>query len=82
MILILFVPLVWGNVPALCAILPVLGGALGAVIGVIMAYACLIVGRLTGNILYKVLVFIVAFLINVAVLYGVGLLVVGIATSI
>ncbi len=82
MILILFVPLVWGNVPALCAILPVPGGALGAVIGVIMAYACLIVGRLTGNILYKVLVFIVAFLINVAVLYGVGLLVVGIATSI
>lgn len=81
MVLVICVPVVWGNVPALCEIFPVTGGILGAVIGVLMAYAGLIAMRATENVVVKILAFIGLFVANVVILFGVAMLLLTLAAS-
>lgn len=82
LIVIIAVPLIWGNVPALVAIFPVVGGAIGALISVLLAFAGLIGMRSTNNIGAKIGIFIGVFIANVVILYGIAMLILMIAASV
>lgn len=49
--------LVWGNSPALCAILPIVGGAIGGAISGAMMCLCLLFMKKTDSLAKKLLVF-------------------------
>lgn len=73
--------MIWGSVPALCAIIPVVGGAIGgAISAVAMVYcACNIKGKTLGQ---KVLMSLLATVIAFAVCAAIGyILVLGMIAS-
>ena len=55
--------LVWGNVPALCEIIPVVGGAIGGGISGLMACITLFLMRNTKKVSHKLLIWL-GFLIG------------------
>lgn len=55
-ILIFVVVLIWGNSPALCSIIPIVGGAIGGGISGVMGFGSLILMKSTSNVLYKILI--------------------------
>lgn len=48
--------LIWGNVPALCEIVPVIGGAIGGAISGVTSFFSVIFMKKTENILFKLLI--------------------------
>ncbi len=66
-ILNLAVPLVWGNIPALVAIFPVVGGALGGAIGGMIAILGLVFSKGQKKFWQKLLILLGFFVFNVAI---------------
>ena len=66
-----FVVLVWGNSVELCAIFPVVGGAIGGAISGAMSVMALIVSKAKKNIFFK---FMVALISLVLTIYLCGLI--------
>ncbi len=68
--------LIWGNVPALGQIVPVVGGAIGGAISGLTGCLCLFLMRNTKNVVHKLLIwlglfvgtFLICFLIGFAIL--------------
>lgn len=68
--------LVWGNTPALCAIIPVIGGAIGGAISGVAAFVNLFLMKKTKNVSVKLLIwlgmlvatFLVCFVIALGIL--------------
>lgn len=81
MVLVICVPVVWGNIPVLFAIFPVASGFLGALISVLMAYAGLIAMRATEKVVVKILVFIGIFIANAVILFGVAMILLTLTAS-
>lgn len=52
--------MIWGNVIALCQIIPVVGGAIGGAISGLCSILSLFFAKKTNNVLFKVLIFIAA----------------------
>ena len=72
-ILLAFIPLLfiltWGNSPALCAIFPVIGGALGGALGGIGAVASLLLMKRQRTPIAKVIVGIVVAALTILLAY-------------
>lgn len=66
--------LIWGNVPALCQILPVVGGALGGLVSALMGILSAIVMKETKSIALKILYGIAFFLATVAICYALAII--------
>ena len=66
-VLIFMLVLVWGNTPALCAIVPIVGGAIGAAISGAMAVVNLMLMRSTKKIGIKLAIF-ASFLVGTFVM--------------
>lgn len=73
--------IVWGNVPALLKILPLIGGMLGGVIGAIMGMANLFFMRKTEKIAEKLLIFVVFLALTVLICYLLALLYLSLAKN-
>ena len=69
--LFLFV-IIWGNIPSLCAIVPLVGGAIGGMVSGVMCVCAIIVSKLIPHPALKIIVILAmagaAFLIN----FGIG----------
>lgn len=76
-ILPFLIVLIWGNVPALCAIIPVVGGAIGGAISGAISILALFLIKKTNNILYKVLIMAVATICAYLICMGIGFIIVG-----
>ena len=48
--------LIWGNIPALCEIVPVIGGAIGGAISGVTSFFSVIFMKKTENVLFKLLI--------------------------
>ncbi|MBO5102722.1 MAG: hypothetical protein J6C13_01360 [Clostridia bacterium] len=66
--------LIWGNVPALCAIVPVVGGAIGGLVSAVFAMFCLIFMKRVKSIWLKLLIWLGFMGVNFAVCYGIAML--------
>ncbi len=68
--------LIWGNVPALCAIVPVVGGAIGGAISGVLSFVNLFIIKGIKSVCLKMLIsvcmlgaaFLICFLIGLAIL--------------
>ena len=68
--------LIWGNVPALCAIVPVVGGAIGGAISGVLSFVNLFIIKGIKSVWLKMLIsvcmlgaaFLICFLIGLAIL--------------
>lgn len=67
-------PMIWANVPALCKIFPIVGGAIGGLIVAVCAVASYMVTHIQKKTLHKLLVIVAGFLVSVALLYAIGIL--------
>ena len=65
--------LTWGNVPALCAIFPVIGGAIGGALGAIGGFAGLGLMKKTNSAAKKVLFGLGACIATILVAYLIAL---------
>ena len=75
-ILFAIIPIVWSNVPSLCSIFPLVGGALGGVIMGVCAVASYMLTRVVQKPVYKILIIFAGFLLNVALCFGVGMIII------
>lgn len=75
-ILFAIIPIVWANVPSLSSIFPLVGGALGGVIMVVCAVASYMLTRVVQKPVYKILIIFAGFLLNVALCFGVGMIII------
>lgn len=66
--------LIWGNVPALVQILPVIGGAIGGVVSALMGLLSALVMKETKSIALKILYGIAFFLATVAICYALAII--------
>lgn len=66
--------LIWGNVPALCQILPVVGGALGGVVSALMGILSAMVMKETKSVALKILYGIAFFLATIAICYALAII--------
>ncbi len=66
--------LIWGNVASLCAIFPVVGGAIGGGLGALSALTSLFLMIRTRSLLIKILIGVGAFLITVLIAFLLALL--------
>jgi len=73
-VLIAMFLLVWGNVPALCAIFPLVGGAIGGAIAGLGAFTNLFLMKQTKGVGKKLLVWLGMFLGTVAACFLVAIL--------
>ena len=64
--------LTWGNIPALCAIVPVIGGALGGAIGAIFSMGGLYAMRSVESVGLKIAIAIASFAITFGICCGLG----------
>ena len=67
--------MIWGNVPSLCAIIPIVGGAIGGIVG---AIATLLTGafiRKTDNILFKFLISLIVVAVSFLICFIIALLI-------
>lgn len=67
--------LVWGNVPALCEIFPIIGGAIGGAICGCTACANVLLMKQTKNVALKLLIWLGIFAITVLACYIPGLII-------
>ncbi len=72
-VLILVFDLVWGNVPALCAIFPLVGGAIGGFICGLFAVLNLFFMRKAEKIWQKLLIFLGFFAVSILCCYLIAL---------
>lgn len=72
-ILIFVVVLIWGNSPALCSIIPIVGGAIGGGISGAMGCGALILMKSTNNILYKILIVLGMFMATILICFVIAL---------
>lgn len=75
-VLILAFNLVWANVPSLFLLMPLVGGAVGGLIGGVFTMASLLFMKSTKNIFLKLLIFALCFAASVLIswLIAVGIL--------
>ena len=67
--------LIWGNVPALCQIVPVVGGALGGFISALISCANLLIIKSIKQVWLKIIISIVALSLAFLICYFVALLI-------
>ena len=72
--------LVWGNVPALFEIVPVVGGAIGGALSAVVAIIDLFIIKLIKQIWLKVLISVVMTGIAFLICFGVGSLILNLAS--
>ena len=65
--------MVWGNSTALCAIFPVVGGAIGGGIAGLCVAGNLFLVKLTNNIFLKILISLIVFAACVFACYGIAM---------
>ena len=70
--------LIWGNVPSLLAILPIVGGAIGGAIGGGVSAANLMFMKTQKNIGGKIIVSLIACAVAIMICYLVGILILSI----
>lgn len=80
-ILFAIIPIVWANVPTLCGIFPLIGGAIGGAIMGVCAVATYMATRRVPKPIYQVLITFAGFLLNVALCYAVGLIFIALAVK-
>ena len=68
--------MVWGSVPALCEILPMVGGAIGGATSGFMAVTSLIAMKLIKPIWAKILTWLGFFGATFGIVYGIGVAIV------
>ena len=77
-VLLAIVPLLflltWGNVPALCAIFPVIGGAIGGGLGALAGYTSLMFMKKSSSPIARVLIGLGAFVVTVLVAFILAML--------
>lgn len=71
--------LVWGNVVALCELLPLVGGAIGGAISAFFGMMNLFTMRLVSKPYFKILIFLAYFAATVIVCWGIGLAIISAA---
>ena len=76
-VLAFMITIIWGNVPELCKIVPVVGGAIGGVISAAIALVGLELMSKVKNPLYKVLIGLGLIIASFGACALVGLLIVG-----
>ena len=78
-ILLAVIPLVflltWGNNPTLCAIFPVIGGAIGGFLGGVAFFAALSLMRKANSIVYKILIGFGVCIASILVSFALALIV-------
>ena len=72
-ILMFSVGIIWGNFPVLCAIFPVIGGAIGGFLSAMFAMINLCITRASKNTLFKFLSCVAFFVITILVCHWVAL---------
>lgn len=66
--------LIWGNVPALCEILPIIGGAIGGAICGFAACANLLLMKQTKNVALKLAIWLVVFFLTIVACFIPGVI--------
>lgn len=74
--------MIWGNVGALCEIIPVIGGAIGGGISGLFGVIGLFIAKKTNNVLYKFLIALATTVVVFGICAALGYALVGLATSI
>lgn len=67
--------IVWGNNPALCAIFPVVGGAIGGALGGVAAVVSLLFTKKTNSAIKKLLIALGVFAVTILAAFVVALLI-------
>lgn len=70
------IPMVWGSIPSLCLIIPIVGGAVGGGVYAVIAFTAMVLIKKTDNLMLKFLVWIVALFIAFVVGFLIALLVI------
>lgn len=73
--------LVWGNIPACVAIIPIVGGALGGFFSALFAMLNLLFMRKTEKLWLKLLLFVIFFALSILVCFLLALIVLAIINS-
>lgn len=73
--------IVWGNVPALVKIIPLVGGAIGGLVCGIAAAAYLCVSRLVKKPIFKILIFILILGMEILINYAIAMIIISIRAA-
>ena len=65
--------LVWGNVPPLIDVLPLVGGAIGGLVSAVCAFVNLFLMKSTKNVLLKLLIFVLCFGVTILLCWLIAL---------
>lgn len=74
--------MIWGNVVALCEIIPVIGGAIGGAISGVFGVIGFFIAKRTNNVLYKLLIALATTAVVFGICAALGYAVVGLVTGI
>lgn len=73
----LIITLIWGFIPGLVEIIPVVGGLIGGAISGAISFMLVIYGKATDKIAYKLLIALAGIIVSLAICAGIGYLIVG-----
>lgn len=65
--------LVWGNVPPLIDVLPLVGGAIGGLVSAVCAFVNFFLMKSTKNVLLKLLIFVLCFGVTILLCWLIAL---------
>ena len=74
--------MIWGNVPSLCAMFPLVGGAIGGVLSVLGMYLSVVLMKRTHNVALKILIGLGVFVATVLVCYLIALGIISAANAV
>lgn len=65
-------PLTWGNIPALCKIVPIVGGAIGGAIGGLLSFIGLLGVKSVKPIWLKIVIALISLGVTFGICAGIG----------
>lgn len=73
-IILIALPMVWGSIPSLCLIIPIVGGVVGGVAYTFISVLSIVIIKKTDNIGFKLLIWVIALCVEFVVGFLLALL--------
>ena len=74
-VLMFALTIIWGNSPALVAIIPIVGGAIGGVVSAVCAFTCFYLAKMVKPVCLKLLIGLGFFVLDFVVCFGIAKLI-------